>query len=720
MGFRINTNIAALNAQRNLTNVSSKLDKSLERLSSGLRINKSADDASGMATSVYLRGQIGGLNQAARNANDAISMTQTAEGALDISTNILLRLRDLAVQAATDTTNRDLLIQEATQLVTELTRLANDTEFIGNTLLNGSFQSGKIQIGANQGQTISFSIGDVRAAALGERATATASLGSGTAVGGLSVGEFTVNGKLVAATSENDDQVSVLDLVGSVRVRDFSDTFVGASTGGSSLDAAHTVGMVKITNGQQVASLGFVINSSAIDVASQINSVITADSMAGVRASMTGSAITMVVTSGYDVGMMFSGTSGSAASFADITNLSGIMGSGGNFTVQINDGGGTAKISGLVINTATIATVSFAQGTDKVNVAYTTGGTIDLSTISNSDEAFIAALTAAINNKTTTNVTARTGSGNTIVLTADDGKNVTFNLTNLNITLASAWAGVGLGASATQLFASATTNTIYNGESSAIAKVAAIDSIKSSTAVDALVVATAQTGTAAVTAATVAAGDIYINGIDIGAVTVLAGDASGALLSAINSKSSTTGVSASLDSSNKLVLSADDGRNISVVAKSVAATSIGILSSVYRGGVKLNSSENFTIAGSTSDLGGIATKTYTTSLDYAVSLIDLSTQIGADDALATLDAAVYQINTTRSQLGAIQSRISLTIMSLTTTAENLSASESRIRDVDFAEETSVLTKNSILTQAATAILAQANQLPQLALQLLGG
>ncbi len=207
MGFRINTNIAALNAQRHLSNISNKLDKSLERLSSGLRINKAADGASEMATSVYLRGQIGGLQQAARNANDAISMTQTAEGALDVSTSILLRLRELSVQAATDTTNRDLLISEATQLVAELSRVANDTEFVGNTLLNGSFQSGKIQIGANQGQTISFSIGDVRAAALGERATVTAALDSGTDEGGFSVGEITIDGKLVAATQESDDQV---------------------------------------------------------------------------------------------------------------------------------------------------------------------------------------------------------------------------------------------------------------------------------------------------------------------------------------------------------------------------------------------------------------------------------------------------------------------------------------------------------------------------------
>jgi len=705
MGFRINTNIAALNAQRNLTNVSSKLDKSLERLSSGLRINKSADDASGMATSVYLRGQIGGLNQAARNANDAISMTQTAEGALDISTNILLRLRDLAVQAATDTTNRDLLIQEANQLVTELTRLANDTEFIGNTLLNGSFQSGKIQIGANQGQTISFSIGDVRAAALGERATVTASLDPGTTEGGLSVGEFTVNGRLVAATSENDDQVSVLDLVGSEEVRNWDMLFSVASAFGSGAIAANTF---FITNGVDYTSIA-VTNASETSLAEAINLA----ALNGISATSNAGKLVITVQSGYDIGFKTSGLN--VTSLYSLTGISFTAANSGAWGMLINDGGSTATITGLKINGETIGVVSLAQGDTFVSIATLAS----MSQIANTDTAFLNAMINKINGATdTTNVTARAGSGTSLILTVDEGKNIKIGyISGVMTTVASFYDATGLAAG---YYALTTDTTTYNGESSAIAKVAAIDSIKSSTAVDALVVATSKTGTSAVTAATVAADDIYINGIDIGAVTLLAGDSSGALLSAINAKSSTTGVSASLDSSNKLVLSADDGRNISVVAKSTAATAIGISTGVYRGGVKLNSSENFTIAGSTSDLGGIDTKTYTTSLDYAVSLIDLSTQTGADDALASLDAAVYQINTTRSQLGAIQSRVSLVIMNLTTTVENLSASESRIRDVDFAEETSVLTRNSILTQAATAILAQANQLPQLALQLLGG
>ena len=534
MGFRINSNIAALNVQRHLSNTSNKLDKSLERLSSGLRINTAADDASGMATSVFLRGQIGGLLMAARNANDAISMAQTAEGALDVTTNILLRLRDLAVQAATDTTNRDLLIQEAQQLVAELSRVATDTEFVGNTLLNGSFQSGQIQIGANQGQTISFSIGDVRAAALGERATVeSTTLGPG----GFTVGEFNINDRLIAATSENDDQVSVLDLVGTT-------------------------------------------------------------------------------LTGY---------------------VSGV------------------SVANLIINGETIGTVVGSGG---------------------GSAAFIDNLIVAVNDATaTTHVTARRGSGVTMVLTAEDGKNININASGAGMAIASITNMTGL---ASGYIASGGGQTTYNGESGAIAKVAAIDSIKSSTNVDALVVATEVTGTAAITNATVAAGDVFINGIDIGAINLLSGDSDGSLVAAINAKSSTTGVNASLSNQSKLVLTAADGRNISLVVKSTAAAALNVSSGVTRGGVKLNSSENFTISGSITDLG-ITAGTHTTSLDYAVSLVDLSTQSGADDALATLDAAIYQVNETRSQLGAIQSRISLTIVSLTTTAENLSASDSRIK-----------------------------------------
>jgi flagellin len=385
----------------------------------------------------------------------------------------------------------------------------------------------------------------------------------------------------------------------------------------------------------------------------------------------------------------------------------------------MNDGG-TAKISGLTINGETIATVSLAQGASRVSVATIAS----LTTVSNTDGAFLTAMIAAVNAQTNlTNVTARAGSATTmvktLVLTADEGKDVEIGDIDGDTgwTAASFNTAVGL---ATTFYASSGDITTYNGQSSAMAKVAAIDSIKSITEVDALVGAAVVTGTAAIGNVGIDAGDLYINGIDIGAVSVLDNDSSYALTAAINAKSATTGVVASVNTSSQMVLTASDGRNISVVAASDVETALNITSTVTRGSVTLNSNANFIVAGTTDDFGGAATAaTYTTSLDDPVSLIDLSTQIGADSALATLDAAVTQVNTVRSQLGAIQSRISLTIVNLTTTAENLSASDSRIKDVDFAEETSVFTRNSILTQAATAILAQANQLPQLALQLLG-
>ena len=132
MGLRINQNITALNAHRNLTQTDSALAKSLERLSSGLRINRAADDAAGLAISEKMRGQINGLTQASRNAQDGISLIQTAEGALNETHSILQRMRQLAVQAANDTLTLDDRIEiqrEVDQLKLEINRIANTTEF---------------------------------------------------------------------------------------------------------------------------------------------------------------------------------------------------------------------------------------------------------------------------------------------------------------------------------------------------------------------------------------------------------------------------------------------------------------------------------------------------------------------------------------------------------------------------------------------------------------
>lgn len=172
--MRINHNISALNTHRQLTNNNVGVSKSLEKLSSGLRINRAGDDAAGLSISEKMRGQIRGLEQAQRNAQDGISLIQTAEGALNESHSILQRMRELAVQSANDTNSVDdraALQSELNELVSEIDRIAQDTEFNGEKLLSGSLSipgSGiELQIGANQGQSIELNIGDMQAGALG-------------------------------------------------------------------------------------------------------------------------------------------------------------------------------------------------------------------------------------------------------------------------------------------------------------------------------------------------------------------------------------------------------------------------------------------------------------------------------------------------------------------------------------------------------------------------
>ena len=150
MGLRVNTNIASINAQRNLRGTRLAMDKTLEKLSSGQRINRAGDDAAGLAISENLKAQIRGLGQAERNAEDGISLVQIAEGALSEVSSILIRLRELAVQAASDTigsTERKFLNVEFEQLSSEIDRIANSTEFNRVPLLNGSGAVFDIQIG---------------------------------------------------------------------------------------------------------------------------------------------------------------------------------------------------------------------------------------------------------------------------------------------------------------------------------------------------------------------------------------------------------------------------------------------------------------------------------------------------------------------------------------------------------------------------------------------
>ncbi len=187
MGLRINQNIAAMNAYRNLSVTSGAMDKSLEKLSSGFRINRAADDAAGLSISENLRAQVGGLKVASRNAQDGISVVQTAEGALNATHALLQRVRELAVQGAntggTDQVARDALATEARQALAEIDRIGQSSQFGGLKLLDGSATALNFQVGSTAGLTnqVTVKIDDMRATALGVQGTGAVQTGANTA-----------------------------------------------------------------------------------------------------------------------------------------------------------------------------------------------------------------------------------------------------------------------------------------------------------------------------------------------------------------------------------------------------------------------------------------------------------------------------------------------------------------------------------------------------------
>ena len=621
MALTVNTNIPSLTAQRNLGHSNDMLAKSLERLSSGLRVNRSADDAAGLSIATKLNMQSRGLRVAVRNAGDAGSLVNTAEGAFNVATNIIGRLRELAVQAASDTTtasDRATLGGESSLLVAELNRLASTTEFNGASLLDGSFSSGKIQVGANADQTITFSLGDVRAAQLGKFAAfsvniddSIGSLGASqqSGYGAVTAGEFNINGQLVGGTTATDDQVSVLEL-----------NYASSSSGTSDYTGTSTVG------------------------------------------------------------------------------------------AQLAQGTGALYINGTAITS--LANTSGASAASGTSLAF------------NQNSEFVSAIVAKINAAGITNVTARVTSGNQgYVLVATKGTDIKLAYSNAaNTSMGSQLSSVGLASQVVGSGNATSEVSTYNGQSGAISKAAAINNVRGKTGVAAVAVANVYSQATGVTAGSLIANDLFINGFAIDATAnIAAGDSTGVLRAAINAKTSSTGVTANVNGSGALVLSAADGRNIALYSTANGATLTGAAagSNLYRGAVRMTSQSDVSFSGRTTDLGAASTTVpYTTNLANSLSVLDITTQDGANTAILSLDAALAQISKVRSDVGALTSRLELTTQALTVSAENQEAAAARIKDADFAYETAQFTRNQILVQAGTAILSQANSTSQIALQLL--
>jgi flagellin len=211
MGLFINTNTSSINARRKLTGSSNALQRSFERLSSGLRINSARDDAAGLAISNRMTAQIRGLDQAVRNSNDGISLAQTAEGALNETTNLLQRIRELAVQSASDNNNpadRRSLNEEVDQLISEINRIAENTSFNGNKILNGDIINSVLQVGANVGETLAVRIDSAEATQLSRQMRRESAVGVDATT---ALGTLQIISKVDATTSKVTDIRSAVD-----------------------------------------------------------------------------------------------------------------------------------------------------------------------------------------------------------------------------------------------------------------------------------------------------------------------------------------------------------------------------------------------------------------------------------------------------------------------------------------------------------------------------
>ncbi|MEM8499668.1 MAG: flagellin [Pseudomonadota bacterium] len=337
----INTNISSLNAQRNLDRSQGSLNTSLERLSSGLRINSAKDDAAGLAIVDRMTSQIRGLNQAVRNANDGISVAQTAEGALQEGSNILQRMRELAIQSANDSNSandRANIQKEVIQLQSELNRIAETTTFNGKNLLDGNFVTQQFQVGSNANETISVSIGSASAN----------SIGADQIIG--------------AATQDN---------VGAA--------LAGAAdaTGGNgtAADAAFV-----ITGGLGTSTLNLAADSTAASIAAQVNGA-TADTGVSASASTT-TTISNVATG--NISFELSSRDETGAAVGTATSVSAVITSSTDLTA-LRD-----AVNAETARTGVTATLGAAG--DTIDLSNTTGHDIGVADASDNDGAITAAV----------------------------------------------------------------------------------------------------------------------------------------------------------------------------------------------------------------------------------------------------------------------------------------------------------------------------------------
>jgi len=610
MSTSINTNVSAIAAQSSLRKTGLSLSSSMERLSTGVRINSARDDAAGLAITTRMTANIRGLSAAIRNANDGISLTQTAEGSLSAIQDNLQRVRELAVQSANSSnslSDRAALNAEASQLISEIDRVANNSSFNGIKLLDGSYQNQALQIGSGNeaNDRISVSIGSAKASALGVGSGSsfglTLAAGSKVKTGALSTGDLSINSTQVNASVS--DGVSSLFANSSGIAKAAAINSVSAQTGVNASVSSTTWVGAAATSFSAMAAGKVLING--IDIGAIEASTNAVDRGTQVAAAINGKTNQTGVTAVSDT--------------AGILTLTAT--DGRNIAVQVADtatGDHTGLIGAAIPSAVRAETLTFSAETATTGKTLTFGG-----------------------------LTFTVGSGT-----------ATLNQ------LANAWSNLTYGMTAAQ----------------ATAKLAA-------DGVDTAVVGTFTAGTSILST----------------------GSATAAVISNVtNHETVTSVIPVAVTTAGTGALTAVAGG-----AQTRVASSSITLSTTGDGGITLGGAKGLKLTGQTQG--------YTASVatvGIGVSNVNLSTISGSQAALTVLDKAINTISDSRASMGAYQNRLTAAITNLETTSMNLQASRSRILDTDYAKETTNLAKSQIITQAATAMLAQANQSAQSVLALL--
>ena len=409
----INTNVSALQAQGSLRNNETKLSSAMARLSSGIRINSAKDDAAGLAISTRMTSEIRGLTQAVRNANDGISVAQTAEGALGEITNILQRLRELAVQSANasnNSTDRSFLNSEATQLVDEVKRIGTQTSFNGVKLLDGTFTTQQFQVGANNGETITFSsIGNSTAAALGSNTllldgSKTGSIIANTTYGAGNANTMTGSSTMKLSTA-NGSTTSAITFAANASAKDIAAAInangVGPAIGVvataensvtfGSLSAGGTISL-KLNDQTLTANVESATDLTAL--AAQINGVTNVTSVTATFANPNNkSVMTLTSNDGSDIKIV---------DFANAANATAVFGTQtlthGNTDSAIKIGTVSLTSSKGAINVTTLDTEIGSVSSSSL----TSVGQVDISTLAGANTALVtldAALTQVNNTR---------------------------------------------------------------------------------------------------------------------------------------------------------------------------------------------------------------------------------------------------------------------------------------------------------------------------------